>query len=51
LDFTRIYRRKTPSRRKFDTHKLRDVEIRGQFVERLKDDLGSIEPRRSVNEN
>ncbi len=38
LDFTRIYRRKTPSRRKFDTHKLRDVEIRGQFAERLKDE-------------
>ncbi len=44
LDFTRIYRRKTPSSRKFDTHKLRDVEIRGQFVERLKD--REVEPRR-----
>jgi len=51
LDFARIYRKKTPSRRKFDTHKLRDGEIRGQFVERLKDDLGSTAPGRSVNEN
>ncbi len=51
MDFTRIYRRKTPSRRKFDTRKLRDGEIRDQFVERLKDDLGSITPERSVNEN
>jgi hypothetical protein len=24
LDFARIYRKKTSSRRKFDTHKLRD---------------------------
>jgi len=51
LGFARIYRKKTPSRRKFDTHKLRDGEIRGQFVERLKDDLGSTAPGSSVNEN
>ncbi len=51
LDFTRILRKKAPSRRKFDTHKLRDWDIRGQFVERLKDNLGSTTSGGSVNEN
>ncbi len=51
MDFARIYRRKTTSSRKLDTQKLRDAEIRDQFVERLKDDLGSSAPGRSVNEN
>jgi hypothetical protein len=54
LDFTRIYRKKIPSCRKFDTIKLRDGKIRGQFVERLKDDLGSVdlnpEPVESIND-
>jgi hypothetical protein len=51
LDFTRIYRKRTPSRRKFDTHKLKDRDIRGQFVESLRDNLGSTTSGRSVNEN